>query len=183
MNELAVLDFIQEHLTGGVGDVLMPAISFLGNGGMIWIILAVVLLLIPKKRKVGLAVVIGLLAMLLLCNIILKQVVGRTRPFEVNTAVKLLVKPPSDYSFPSGHTCAAVTAAAALFFRKSRLWLPVAVAAAVMGFSRLYLYVHYPTDVLGGALLGILCGWIGSILCGQIMKEKSSAGVEQKNRI
>ena len=124
-----------------------------------------------------------LLKMLLLCNIILKQVVGRTRPFDVNTAVKLLVKPPSDYSFPSGHTCAAVTAAAALFFRKSRLWLPVAVAAAVMGFSRLYLYVHYPTDVLGGALLGILCGWIGSILCGQIMKEKSSAGVEQKNRI
>ena len=94
-----------------------------------------------------------------LCNVILKPLAARPRPFEVNMGVRLLIEAPKDFSFPSGHTGASFAAAAALFFVGSRGWIPAAVLAALIGFSRLYLYVHYPTDVLAGALLGIAAGW------------------------
>ena len=142
----------------------MTAVTGLGDGGWIWISLTVLLLLFPGTRKTGMAMALSLVLELLLCNVILKPLVARVRPFDVNTAIQLLVAPPSDDSFPSGHTAASFAAASALYFSKSRLWIPAAVLAVLIGFSRLYLYVHYPTDVLAGALLGILMGRIGTAL-------------------
>ena len=102
---------------------------------------------------------VSLLTELLLCNVILKPAAARPRPFEVNMGVRLLIEAPKDFSFPSGHTGASFAAAAALFFAGSRGWIPVGILAVLIGFSRLYLYVHYPSDVLAGALLGIAAGW------------------------
>ena len=169
--ELSVLDNIQSYLRCDFLDAAMPIISMLGNVGAIWIVCAVVLILIPKTRKVGVVLAVSLAIEALCCNVILKPLVARIRPFDVNTAVQLLISPPTDFSFPSGHTGAAFAAASALFFSKNRLWIPSLVLAILIAFSRLYLYVHYPTDVLGGILLGILSGWLGYTLVGLIKKK------------
>lgn len=169
--ELSVLDNIQSYLRCDFLDAAMPIISMLGNVGAIWIVCAVVLLVIPKTRKVGVVLAVSLAIEALCCNVILKPLVARIRPFDVNTAVQLLISPPKDFSFPSGHTGAAFAAASALFFSKNRLWIPSLVLAILIAFSRLYLYVHYPTDVLGGILLGILSGWLGYTLVGLIKKK------------
>lgn len=161
--ELTVLDFIQEHIRNVVLDAVMPFVSTLGNAGMIWIALTVVFLLSKKHRKTGILMALALVLDVILCNGILKNAVARTRPFDVNTAISLLVKKPSDYSFPSGHTAASFAAVTALFLAKERCWYLALILAVLIAFSRLYLYVHYPTDILGGLLVGILCG-VGAYL-------------------
>ena len=169
--ELSFLDNIQSYLRCDFLDAVMPVITTLGNGGVIWIVCAVVLLLIPKTRKIGVVLAVSLAIEALCCNVILKPLAARIRPFDMNTAVQLLISPPTDFSFPSGHTGAAFAAASALFFCKNRLWIAALVLAILIAFSRLYLYVHYPTDVLGGILLGILSGWLGYTLVGLIKKK------------
>ena len=140
---------------------MIPYLTMLGDAGAIWILLAIVLMLIPGKRKVGFTVAAALLIDLIICNGILKPLIARIRPYDLHTGISLLVKAPTDYSFPSGHTAASFAAASALLYRKDRLWIPAMVLAALIAFTRLYLYVHYPSDVLCGILVGFLAGWIG----------------------
>lgn len=129
---------------------------------MIWILLAAVLLIIPRTRKSGLIMAAALCVDLVLCNSIMKPAFARIRPFDVNTAVSLLVARPGDFSFPSGHTAASFTAVAALYFAgKGKLWKPALLLAVLIAFSRLYLYVHYPTDILGGMAVGVIAGYAG----------------------
>lgn len=159
--ELGVLDWIQANLRCGVLDVLMPALSWTCNHGEIWIVLAAVLLAVKRYRRQGLAVGCALVTDLVLCNLILKPLVGRVRPFVVQPVV-LLIPPPTDASFPSGHTAASFAAVFALKASGSPLWKPALAVAVAMAFSRLYLYVHWPSDVLGGALVGAAAGFIGA---------------------
>jgi undecaprenyl-diphosphatase len=161
--ELWVLDWLQSMRCSFL-DTVMVWITDLGNGGVLWIVCTMVLLIFPRTRRVGAALAIALLLSSLCTNVVLKPLVGRTRPCDVNTAVTLLVHRPGDYSFPSGHTSAAFAAAAALYFGKNRLWIPAVILASLIAFSRLYLYVHYPSDVLVGILIGIASGWIGNYL-------------------
>lgn len=170
--ELSVLDLIQSHLRGGFLDTAMPLITTLGNGGAIWIGCSVLLLLIPRTRKAGAAMAVSLLLEALCCNVILKPLVARVRPCDVNTAVQLLVARPTDFSFPSGHAGASFAAASALYFSKNRLWIPSLVLAALIAFSRLYLYVHYPSDVLAGTMIGMMTGWFGYILTNYIGRKR-----------
>ena len=160
--EIEILNAIQ-GLRTPITDRIMCAVTSLGNVGMIWILLAVVLLVLPKTRKSGCIVMAALVLDMILCNGVLKHVFARVRPCEVNTTIQLLVPRPSDYSFPSGHTAASFAAVAALFFAgQKKLWKPALVLAVLIAFSRLYLYVHYPTDILGGIVVGVLCGYIGA---------------------
>lgn len=168
--EFQILDWIQSIRTP-LGDVVMPWISALGNAGMIWIVLAAVLILFPKTRKSGVILALALCVDVLMCNVILKNVFARIRPCDVNTAVQLLIARPVDFSFPSGHTAASFASAAALFFAGERkLWKPVLVLAGLIAFSRLYLYVHYPTDILGGIVVGVTAGYLGYLLEGYLVK-------------
>ena len=162
--EFAVLDWIQANLRSPIMDLLMTAITTLGNHGLVWLIPAGILLLTPKHRKAGVAVLAGLALEVVCCNLVLKPLVGRIRPCDVNPAVQLLVARPDDFSFPSGHTGASFAAVSALYFSRSRLWIPSLILAVLIAFSRLYLYVHYPTDILAGALLGIMTGWAGNLV-------------------
>ena len=162
--EFAVLDWIQANLRSPIMDLLMTAITTLGNHGLVWFILAGILLLTPKHRKAGVAVLAGLALEVACCNLVLKPLVGRICPCDVNPAVQLLVARPDDFSFPSGHTGASFAAVSALYFSRSRLWMPSLILAVLIAFSRLYLYVHYPTDILAGALLGIMTGWAGNLV-------------------
>lgn len=175
--ELSILDFIQSLRTP-FGDTAMPLISKLGDAGMIWIILGLVLLIIPKTRSYGILVTAVLIADVILCNGILKNLFQRVRPCDVNTAVALLISKPKDFSFPSGHTACSVAVSTALFLVREKrsvldkeqsrvrsvmgnLWIPVWILTAMIAFSRMYLYVHYPTDILGGIVAGLAAGYIG----------------------
>jgi len=159
--DFTILNFIYDHCRNGLLDILMPIITKLGSGGMIWIALAVILLISRKYRIAGAAMLLALALDVVVCNIILKPLVARIRPCDVNTAVQLLIARPTDYSFPSGHTAASFAATFALYFSHKKLWIPALVLAVLIAFSRLYLYVHYPTDVLAGAMIGIIIGYLG----------------------
>lgn len=174
--ELSVLDFLQEHLRCAFLDMLFPLLTKLGNGGILWILLTAVLLAIPKTRKVGLAVACALLLELLVCNLLAKPLVARPRPFSYRPELQLLISAPNDFSFPSGHTGASFAAASALFFRGNRLWIPACVLAVLIAFSRLYLYVHFPSDVFAGAFLGGFLGFLGCLLAGRLEKLRHTRG-------
>jgi undecaprenyl-diphosphatase len=172
--ELAILDWIQLHLRCGFLDWLMPFISSLSNHGEIWILLAAVLLL-RRQRAYGLSAACALALDLITCNIFLKPLIGRIRPFTLRPDLFLLVSPPGDASFPSGHTAAAFAAVFALKTAGSSLWRPALALAAVTAFSRLYLYVHWPTDIIGGILLGAAVGWAGAKLAKILLKNQKQA--------
>lgn len=122
--EIQILDWMQNIRTP-FGDIIVPLISGLGNAGIIWIALTLVLLVIPKTRRSGLIMALALIADIILCNGILKNLVARTRPYDVNTAVNLLIEKPVDYSFPSGHTAASFAAVTALYLAgEKKLWKP-----------------------------------------------------------
>ena len=165
--EIQILDWMQNIRTP-FGDIIVPLISGLGNAGIIWIALTLVLLVIPKTRRSGLIMALALIADLILCNGILKNLVARTRPYDVNTAVNRLIEKPVDYSFPSGHTAASFAAVTALYLAgEKKLWKPALVLSILIAFTRMYLYVHYPTDILGGIAVGIISGYIGFFIAGR----------------
>lgn len=186
--EFTILDFIQSLRTP-VGDKIFSLITHLGDAGLLWIVLVLLLLIKPKTRKIALVAAIALLLDVILCNGIIKPIVARTRPCDINTAVELLIKHPSDYSFPSGHSAASFSFTFAMlfaaikktFFRKEerliakKIFICSLITSVVIAFSRLYLYVHFPTDVLAGIVLGLLLGFVATKIIPLIpLREESS---------
>ncbi|MCQ2456167.1 MAG: phosphatase PAP2 family protein [Clostridia bacterium] len=167
--EIGILDYIREHFSCAFLDKAMPILSSLVDAGIIWIALAVVLVFFRKTRKTGITMGAALLLGLLVGNYVIKIVVGRIRPYEYKEA-ELIVKALDDPSFPSGHTLACFEATFALLFNKNKLWIPALVLSLIVGFSRMYLYVHFPTDVLGGAIFGTLFAVIGYLIVDRVYK-------------
>lgn len=163
--DYSVLNFIQEHLTGPVPDFFFSLWTHLGDGGIFCIAATVLLLCFRKTRRTGFTMAVAILLGTLLCNVIIKPAVARVRPYyntdydPLRTAGQIgeLIKLPADWSFPSGHTAVTVETAAAVFSRHKKSGIAALAAAALVAFSRLYLYVHYFTDVLCGAIIGADC--------------------------
>lgn len=154
----SILQWIHSNFTCGLLDYLMPKISLLGSSGAIWILAAFALICTKKYRKDGLLLLAGLALGVLVGNVILKNWIARPRPCWLDTSIKLLVANPTDYSFPSGHTLASVIGATVLTMTNRKFGWAAILLAALIAFSRLYLYVHFPSDILGGIVLGILIG-------------------------
>ncbi len=161
-----ILHWIHDTLTCPLLDFLMPKISTLGSGGAIWLLAAAVLICTKKYRRQGLLLLAGLAAGVLIGNLGMKNLFARPRPCWIESDFPLLVTCPTDYSFPSGHTLSSVIAATILTKTDRRFgWAAIPLAAAI-GFSRLYLYVHFPSDVLAAAVLGVAIGAV-TMCCGR----------------
>ncbi len=165
--DLPILDWIQAHLQCTFLDKTMPIVTLFGDGGIFWIAVALVLLCIPKYRKVGFSMGAALILGVVVCNITLKPIVARIRPYDFQwehfqKEIILLIDAQHDYSFPSGHTIASFEACTVLLIHDKRLGIPATVLAFLIAFSRLYLYVHYPTDVIFSFFAGILFAFLGN---------------------
>lgn len=172
--EFYILDFIHTYFSNPVMDVVMKFVSFLGSLGMIWIVITIILLVTKKYRTLGRSLAINLGLNFIACNLIIKPIVARLRPFEFNQSINLIVSTPIDPSFPSGHTLFAFAAATIFFVYNKKIGLFMYLFACVMAFSRLYLYVHFPTDVAFGAVLGILLAIISYMLEKSVFKPKQN---------
>lgn len=141
-------------------DVFFTWFTRLGNAGLVWIVLSLVMVLFRRTRKTGMLALAAMLLGFVCCNLTIKPLVARIRPWLAVEGLRTLVAEHDPHSFPSGHTCAAFAAAGIWWRGLPRKWGGVALVLAVlMGFSRLYVGVHFPSDVLTGALLGSLCAW------------------------
>ncbi len=157
--DLSILRFM-ESLHNPITDFFFSAITWLGDDGKIWIGIALILLFIPKHRKTGIFMIAGLITFHIICNSILKDLIGRPRPFmlvpELLNSIPDAVDIPSSYSMPSGHTMMSFVCAEILGKNIPKMKIPAYIMAVLMGLSRIYLLVHYPTDVIVGAILGVL---------------------------
>lgn len=167
--EADILLWIQNNIRNDVLTPIFKFITTLGNAGVIWIVLSVGLLIPKKTRRVGVLALVSLLFSALIDNVILKNVVARTRPYDVIEGLTSLVGAQKDYSFPSGHTGSAFAAAGVMFRGlPKKFGIPILVFACLMGLSRLYVGVHYPSDVLGGAMIGtgiaLFTYWLGTLV-------------------
>ena len=175
--ELNILNFIQNTIACPWMDRAMVAVTSLANAGIIWIVAALVLLFFPRWRRYGVMVLIALAASAVVGLVLIKPIVARPRPFLSVDFFELLIQTPQDFSFPSGHTMTSVAAAAVLWRADRRFGVAALALAALIAFSRMYLYVHFLTDILAGALLGAFIGaavaWCGErILSRRAAKRK-----------
>lgn len=156
--DFAILAFIREHFSCSAMDAVMKLFTYAGNWGIIWIAITVALLISKKHRSPGVSMAIGLAVCLAAGNLILKPLIARERPFIADPQIILAISPPSGYSFPSGHSLSSFVSATILA-KHSRKAAAFAVPTAILiAFSRLYFCVHFPTDVLFGAAMGIAAG-------------------------
>ena len=166
--DLPILDWIQANLANPILDKAMPYITMLGDAGIFWMVVAALLAFTKKYRKIGFGMAFAMAMGLLVCNIILKPLVGRIRPYDfqegLGVTINLLIEKQHDFSFPSGHTIASFEACTVMMLGSRKLGIPATLLAILIAFSRLYLYVHYPTDVIASVILGTLFGVLGYLL-------------------
>lgn len=174
--DLNILAWIQDNLRCDALDTILPVITFLGDKGWLFIVIAIILVLLPKTRLWGAKLSTSLILGLVFGNMLLKNVVARIRPYEVVENVTLLVDKLSDYSFPSGHTMASFEFFTVVCFMpiKKRYKVLAGILAFTIAFSRLYLHVHYPTDVLGGMFFGTIFGIMGIRIVDMIYEERKA---------
>lgn len=169
--ELDFLHWLQDKHSNFL-DFIMPKITFLGDAGWFWILVVILFLVLPYNRKVGVQAVVGLAISALICNLILKPELMRCRPCWLEPEIPLLTTNPVDYSFPSGHTNASFAVATTIFTRNKKLGVPALILAGAIAFSRIYLFVHWPTDVIVGTATGIMGGIAGYIIVNYYSNKK-----------
>jgi len=148
--------WIQEHLRVEALNDVVCFITGLGNTGMVWIAMSIALLLFRRTRLWGLTCALALILGFLVTNVALKNIVQRIRPYEVISTLKILIPPEHDLSFPSGHATSSIAASWALFrLAPKKYGVPALALGVLISLSRLYVGVHYPTDVLAGILVGL----------------------------
>lgn len=166
--DASVITAIYENVHSAFLTMFFRIVTLLGEGGIFWIAVAVILLFFKKTRRSGICIGASLLIGVIVGNGIIKNVVARPRPYDAIEGIESVVSHLSDYSFPSGHSLCCFEAATALAMNRTKWAIPAYVGAVLVAVSRLFLFVHYPTDVICGALLGVLFGVLGSLAAGAI---------------
>ncbi|MDO5517351.1 MAG: phosphatase PAP2 family protein [Clostridium sp.] len=156
--DYSILEFVRMKLKNPFMDKWMVFITRQGDIAGIWIIIAIVMFTIDGHFKDGASIILTLALCAILGNLILKNIFSRKRPFHTKTEILLLIPKPKDYSFPSGHTMSSIAAATVIFNMNHILGIISWIIAILIAFSRIYLYVHYPSDIAAGAIAGFLTG-------------------------
>ena len=160
--EYAILDFIQNNLRTPFLDGFFMFVTALGNGGIIWIFLAAVFLIKKETRRMGVMILALLIISTLIGEVFIKNIVCRQRPFvngSVSEDMLLIPRPAGKYSFPSGHSLTAFACSVGIYmYTREKLNICFIIIAALIAVSRVYLYVHFPTDILAGAVIGSFIG-------------------------
>ncbi|MDE6519127.1 MAG: phosphatase PAP2 family protein [Ruminococcus sp.] len=153
--DFMVLDYVREHLRNGFLDNIMPIVTMCGDMGIFWVAVALIISAKKKYKQCSITMLIGMIVGVLIGNFVVKNIVQRDRPCWIIDIENMLIANPKDFSFPSGHTMSSFIASTILFYYDKKLGIPSFAVALLIAFSRLYLYVHFPTDIIGGALLGV----------------------------
>lgn len=177
--DLSILDFIHNTLSDSVMDLIMTCLTYSIEFGAMAILVFIIMMCIKNMRKTGFAVMGATLSVMLFGELIIKHLVARPRPFVINGAIELIIKAPSGFSFPSSHTATCFAMATAIYLFHKRLGIIAYIYAALVAFSRMYLYVHYPSDIIGGIALGIGCG-IGAVALVKLIYRKIDKHKELK---
>lgn len=152
-------------------DWFFSHFTHLGDGGIIWIAIALLCLCFKKTRKTGFRIALALILGALIANVTLKPLVARLRPFQIRN-VDILIPHPSDFSFPSGHTVSSFAASFAIFRSNKKRGTMALIFATLIAFSRLYLYVHFPSDVFSGVVIGLVCGYVSDKIINKIYSHR-----------
>lgn len=174
---ISVFDFklllwVQENVRTPILSAFFIPFTTIGNAGFLFIFIGVVLSFFKKTRRAGLTLLISLALSFILNDLTVKNIIQRARPYNSYSQIIPLVPPPGKYSFPSGHTAAAFSSMVTLFFTKKKYAIPGLILAVIMGLSRIYVGVHYPSDVLCGAILGSVVAVIVSLTVKKAYKER-----------
>lgn len=173
--DFSILNWIQDNIRCAFLDPVMTVFTYMGEAGLFWIALAVVLVFFKKYRATALIMLSAMAVGFLFGELIVKNIVMRPRPF-VTSGFELFISPPGGFSFPSGHSSSSFAAATALLLKDRRFGIPAIIVAAVIAFSRLYNYVHYPSDVLCGIILGIACALLMTFIFKKTGASKKLSG-------
>ena len=176
--EMNFLLFLQQ-LHHPVSDFFFSNITLLGNAGIVWIVACIIMLCIKKYRKWGVLFMISLVFCFLFGNIFLKNVIARERPCWVNTDIVLLIANPTDYSFPSGHSMHSFVGALSIWFANKKWGIAAFILAGLIAFSRMYLFVHYPSDVVAGIAIGLIVTLLVHKVAGKLETAAQNAGHEK----
>lgn len=163
-----------QQIHNPVLDKIMVALSTIGNAGILWIVLAVILLTMKKTRRCGAQMALAMLLTFIIGNLVLKNMISRDRPCWIDPTVVLLVKNPTDFSFPSGHSMNGFTAAVTILFYDKRWGIAAIILASFVAFSRLYNFVHFPTDVFAGIVIGTVVACLVNLLFMRMRSVKKS---------
>jgi undecaprenyl-diphosphatase len=170
-----ITDAIHFGLQNKFFDAIMPFITRLGDIGFIWIVISIILICTKKYRKVGMASLLAISISTILTEGIIKHLVERVRPIIAYPIDNPLIKLPTSSSFPSGHTASSIAVAYVLSTYIKRYKFYFISLAVLIGFSRIYLYVHYFSDVLGGAVVGLISGILSVYIVRKISEKKENA--------
>ncbi len=162
----------QHNLNSELFNRIMIFFTNLGDYGTVWIAIALILFLNKKYRKTGILAFVSLAICSVIVNIILKPLIQRPRPFTEIADIILLIKTPKDYSFPSGHTAASFVMVYIFFRHIKKYFIPVFITGILIAFSRMYLTVHFPSDIIAGIIIGIFSGYVGEKLTDGFYRKK-----------
>ena len=192
--DVAVYQFV-DSIMNPILNSIMTVITHMGDTpGIIWFVIGIILLIPKKTRKLGVLLFAGLAISSVINNLALKEFIQRPRPYNIDAEVWKnagytyvwpdLIKKSSSWSFPSGHTSTSIGAAFALLLgcknKKLGIGIPVFILSLLIGFSRIYVHVHYPTDVIAGAVVGLIGGVIAWLLVEKVLMPKVVPAIEKK---